>query len=101
MAKISWQRVHTQKLVTKAREYEWADNRQKQRQKLNETVSKSNTWLIGKHSGTQIKALTIQYLCFVSETFPEESPYKQRADRELKYRYNNKLKKAHKVSRPD
>jgi|DEB0MinimDraft_6_1074348.scaffolds.fasta_scaffold82338_1 hypothetical protein len=87
MAKLNWQKVHTQSLMQSAREQEWHEQRIKQAKKRANILLHDKHWQIGKHKGMEVKKLPIHYLCFVSETFDKESAYKKRADMELRRRY--------------
>lgn len=87
MAKLNWQKIHTQSLMQSAREQEWQENRLKQAQKRANILAHDKKWQIGKHKGKEVSKLPLNYLCFVSETFDKKSPFKQRADKELRRRY--------------
>ena len=87
MARLNWQKVHTQSLMQTAQEQEWHDKRQQQHRTKTHKVITDSKWQIGKHKGKEVSKLPIQYLCFVSETFDVESAYKKKADIELRRRY--------------
>lgn len=87
MAKLNWQKVHTQSLMQSARENEWQDARQAKIRQRNTRIIGDKYWHIGKNKGMQVKSLPLNYLCYVSENFDDESPYKKRADNELRRRY--------------
>tara|TARA_B100001057_G_C22493067_1_gene810994 strand:- start:12 stop:305 length:294 start_codon:yes stop_codon:yes gene_type:complete len=97
MAKLNWQRCNEQSLIQTTREAEYQRNRQALVNQKRRIVTGSKYWHIGTHKGKQVSSLPLDYLCFVSETFDNESPHKARADRELRRRYNA----TQKVSRPD
>ncbi len=85
--RINWAKVHTSKLMKQSRENAYHDERINRQLTQNHKVANSDVWLLGKHKGKPISKLPVNYLCYVSEKFDETSPYKLRADRELKKRY--------------
>lgn len=87
MAKISWERVYRQSLQQTAREQEWQENRQKNFKKRQQQIYADKYWQIGKYKGRDIEKIPNSYLCFVSETFDKASPFKHKADHELRRRY--------------
>lgn len=63
-----------------------------------------DTWLLGKHYGTPINALPLNYLIWASETLQEGNYHKAKADNELRKRHRKQQQAqqtAHKVSGPD
>lgn len=79
MAKLNWQKLSLQQ------------HRDRQAQIANKSASQKKLdkkWLLGKHYGTEISKLSLDYLIWASENLPEGNYHKLKADCELIRRYN-------------
>ena len=80
-----------------------ADRRNSEENKRDWARRNQGTWMLGKHYGTPIKTLPLNYLIWASETLEEGNYHKSKADHELRTRHHKQeqaLQTALKVSGP-